>query len=416
MKHTLFLVPLLSALLLVGCEKSAEIDTSAKRSTLHLSLQDTPATKGSTASFDYETQVNSVDFLVFNDTGNLENKVRVTNTGSADFEVSYGQKQVFAGVNFPSDRFASVETIGDLKMPTQMTDNSANPSEGFVMGGIASVNVNSRTQSVSVPVERYAARVILESITNNLPAECGELKIDNIWLGNILNFDEVYSTTETQRSGLGKDYWLNKFNYPGLEIEYQNLDKPDEIERLMADFFNMKCFPLICKMPDEDYLFSVQTGATYATSQYLYTYTNLCNSNTQGGISLLEDFIQNYVLTNYGLDLNGSLTDSEQEILDSHLGEVYRAFFTAWEDRPTRLGIQASFIDENGDERSCFYPINITPIERNKSYTVRVTISKKGSQDPDVLDLQDLDFATAVSASITVSDWETGFTYVEDFQ
>lgn len=405
MKHTLFLVPLLSALLLVGCEKSAEIDTSAKRSTLHLSLQDTPATKSEIRPYSIEKSISSIDFYVFDSAGLLENKVRVSGTGSADLEVSYGQKQVFADVNNRESYGPSIKTINDIKRLISYIENDMK-TIGPHMSGMVDVDINSATQSVVIPVERHIARIFIESITSNLPIECGNLNIIGIWLSNIPDYTKLYPINAPFNSTRSGEHWRSIYGIPAFESLFNGIYDMNNgfnfrniISAIRSNMNNKleMSFYYTNQRPGNP-ITSFSSGFSWNGIRPLYTFPNPTPSGAEG----------------YTGDLAGYL--NAHGITDPTKEDIYNAYCEAWTARPTKLVIMANFKDTDGVSKDCFYTIPITPIERNKSYSVRVTISKKGSQDPDVLDLQDLDFATAVSASITVSDWETGFTYVEDFQ
>jgi hypothetical protein len=74
--------------------------------------------------------------------------------------------------------------------------------------------------------------------------------------------------------------------------------------------------------------------------------------------------------------------------------------FTA---RKTRLVVAATISGTR-----YYYPVTISTPERNKAYTVELTITGLGSTDPD----QPVSKG-AITASVTVQGWQTGTTYEE---
>ena len=74
--------------------------------------------------------------------------------------------------------------------------------------------------------------------------------------------------------------------------------------------------------------------------------------------------------------------------------------FTA---RKTRLVVAATISGTR-----YYYPVTINTPERNKAYTVELTITGLGSTDPD----QPVSKG-AITASVTVQGWQTGATYEE---
>lgn len=80
-----------------------------------------------------------------------------------------------------------------------------------------------------------------------------------------------------------------------------------------------------------------------------------------------------------------------------------QGFSANWTERPTRLVLAATI---GGTQY--YYPVNITPLERNKSYSVSMSISNLGSTDPDILVSRE-----AMDMAVSVSVWEPGSTYTE---
>ena len=69
----------------------------------------------------------------------------------------------------------------------------------------------------------------------------------------------------------------------------------------------------------------------------------------------------------------------------------------------TRLVVEADIAG-----RTYYYPVTMTSLERNKAYTVALTIRNLGSDDPD----KPVEKGS-VSVSISVAGWETGTSYDE---
>jgi len=151
-------------------------------------------------SQDYEKFVRNVQILIFDKDGKL-NGYKNAGTATSGIEVgtTSGQKTVWAAVNAPDlSATGSVDELMDI-----VADLSWNSkSDGFIMAGNKTCSVPGNS-SLSIPVHRTMSRIALTSVTNNLPAAYGDIKLDNIFLANVVGTYGLNGPADTQT-------WYNK--------------------------------------------------------------------------------------------------------------------------------------------------------------------------------------------------------------
>lgn len=138
-----------------------------------------------TTVLDVEKAVKKVTVLVFDKATGVLNASKELGslTEECEFTITTGEKTVYAVVNY-SD-LGSVTTIGQLEQ--KLDDLSATDvnTDGFVMVGSQDCTVRTGTPAEPViTVKRLVARVVLQKITNRLPAQYGSMAINCVYLGN----------------------------------------------------------------------------------------------------------------------------------------------------------------------------------------------------------------------------------------
>lgn len=240
---------------------------------------------------------------------------------------------------------ASVKTMADLKAKAiDLSDNSK--TNGFVIAGSASCTVASSQVSCSVTVSRFVSRVALKKVTNSLPSSLGALQIKNVYLSNVVGNQNLEGTAAAS-------VWYNKEG------------RADESTRNAAHIID---------------------GATYKAS---------CPELTFNGTAVSIDNGQSHSpavpYLFYGFP-NSSTTKPDG----------FKATFAA---QRTVLVVTASI-----DGKTQYYPVFLdnATLERNKTYTVELTITGPGSSDPN----KEVDKGAA-SVSISVAEWSAGANYEE---
>ena len=196
MKKTLFIMAAIAAMV---CSCQPEEDCAPceqqKRATLNISLDfedegQTKATNYVTAQT-YETQVNDVQVLVFDSSGNLNAYVDAdTKTSGISISTTSGTKSVWAVINGPD--LSGITTLSAMNaISIDLGSNSTTASTGFVMAGYASCTVGTTAASASISVKRLVSRVAMQKITNALPASYGIITINNVALINVVGNQNI---------------------------------------------------------------------------------------------------------------------------------------------------------------------------------------------------------------------------------
>lgn len=103
-------------------------------------------------------------------------------------------------------------------------------------------------------------------------------------------------------------------------------------------------------------------------------------------------------------------TDNTQHTFYSYPNSCAPSHEPSWSPRATVLVVEAEF-SVDGIWHECYYPITLhngTGLERNKQYSVKLTINRPGSDSPN----DPVAFGT-LSGMVEVADWETGDSYTE---
>ena len=351
MKKTIPMMMAAAAIALAACEKAPEaVPEAGEGGVIAVSIapQDGPETRAVsayTAAQTYETQLNGVQVLVFGSDGKINAYKSLGASTSASLSVTSGAKTVYAVANGPD--LSSVGTLSALEATAlDLSANSTTASKGFVMAGKASCTVSSGTTNCSVAVSRLAARVALQSVTNKLPASYGALKVERVFLSNVVGNQNIAGSASAST-------WYNKEG------------RKDESSRNTSHIID---------------------GSTYAASCPELTFKSVGSSVSNGA----------------------SLTPSTPYLFYGYANSSTVApagFSTTFSAQRTVLVVAATV-----DSKLYYYPVVLdsSTLERNTTYTVGLTITGLGSDDPDK-PVEKGSF----SVSVSVDGWKTGATYDE---
>lgn len=324
MKNKILFYAAITAFAIMSCNKNETepvlkesngvINFSIKES---LPLSPTKTIEAYLNSQDYEKAINNIQIFVFDENGELNGYKGLGSVTSGSISTTVGEKTVWAVVNGPD--MTNVKTESELKnLNLDLADNSK--AGGFVMSGSKECTVGSASVNCEITVSRLVSRVALVSIENNLPAAVGELKIENVFLSNVVGNQNISGTAAASS-------WYNKEG------------RKDESSRnathiIDGDNYEASCPELTFNGSGSN----VSNGTTYkpGTPLLFYSYPNSASVK----------------------------------------GDGFKDPFNA---QRSVLVISASI-----NNKLYYYPVVLdnATLERNKSYTVGVKITGFGSDDP----------------------------------
>lgn len=327
---TIKFLTLLGLLTLAACNKEQSADSVSKaegKLVLEVSLPDSPQTKAPSAystAQTYESQVNSVQILVFNSsTGALD---RYYNAGKTLTGISLstvqGTKDVWAVINGPD--LSGISSLSALQATALSLggNQSTTASTGFVMAGSASCTVGTSTASCNISANRFVSRVALVSVKNAIPSVYGSLTVNAVWLSNVVGNQNLAGNASANT-------WYNKFG---------RADESPQVSSHIIDgsTYKASCPDLTFKSLSQ----SISNGSTHtpSTPYLLYTFPN--SSTT-----------------------------------------APKAFSTSFSAQRTVLVVKATV---NGTAYYYPVPLDDAAPSRNTTYTVALTITGIGSTDPNV--------------------------------
>lgn len=192
-KIFLFLCGALALSAFASCNKNdkevAQPDQKAERVTLSVGIKGN-ATKATVDGTAAENTVNSIQVFVFKlNEGSYVYEAYGTDTdASVDITVTTGTKQIVAIVNDATDYSAQTDRATILALANNFKDNGAS---SFRMAGTLVYKVTSSEHSASIPVNRTAARVRIQKITNALGTHKDEsVKINRVYLTNVAAYND----------------------------------------------------------------------------------------------------------------------------------------------------------------------------------------------------------------------------------
>ena len=244
MKTKIFFAAIAAAAVLAGCEKNRISVTSGDNGdgmTSELSIcipLDSQTKAAGTVSATDDDKLNSAQVFVFNDNGILESSKRAT-TGNLELVCTRGSKQVAAVVNAPE--IDDVTSISELR--NKMTDISDNAAKSLLMYGQKWVTVDAASVTATLEVKRFAAKVVIQKITNNISLaqyKSSPITIKGIYLINVV-------------SGM----------------PYSGTDKPTVWSNKQKNDSNSDC--LYCEKPSS---LTISSGSSDSRGHYFYCYHN----------------------------------------------------------------------------------------------------------------------------------------------
>ncbi len=297
----------------------------------------------------YETAVNNLQLLAFNEQGDLAAIVNLgSSVGEHQIEIAYGRKSVYVVAN--KDLMDGISSENQfLESLHELGFNSKTASVGFLMFGHAYVTLNSATATVNVPISRICARVALSSVTNELPMAFSNVVLHRVYLANV----PAAGTFNMDIMDAPK-YWYNKEG---------RADKSPRSEENVID------------------------GSVNKASAEALTFW-------QGGSGV-------YINTDETEDFGG------EPLLFYSYPNPWTAEPTGYHDtfdtQKTVLVVEMSI-----EGTTYYYPVVLNTLARNTAYTVALTIRGLGSGDP----VAPVSKGT-ITANVTVSGWGTGAVYDE---
>lgn len=317
--------------------------------TFSLNPEQAPQSKAVTAyttAQAYESQVNKVQVFVFGSDGAINFYQNLGTSLTGTISTTAGAKTVWAVINGPD-----LSTIGSLSAlqstAIDLAANSINAATGFVMAGSANVTVTGgATAECGISVSRLVSRVALKSIVNKLPESYGAVTIDRVFLSNVVGNQNIAGNAAVAT-------WYN-----------QN-GRADEATRNAEHIID---------------------GGTYKASCADLTFKSVAQSIANAG----------------------NLTPSTPYLFYSFPNSSTTApagFQSTFAAQRTVLTIAATV-----SGTKYYYPVVLddATLDRNKTYTVAVTLTGLGSNDPNKAVSKG-----NISVSISVSGWTSGATYDE---
>ncbi len=264
MKKTIIAAALVALAGLVACNKETADVTPAPDSVKDAVLTVNVAsaqTKASGVTSADEATVNNIQYLVFTKAdGKIDAYTKVTPTAtntatSATLACSSGEKVVYAIVNADED-YSAVQTKAALLAKVSLLKNNSTTS--FVMDGSKEVTLP-QTSTVSIDVNRMAARVMVKKITSAFEA---------VALRNLdMTIDAIYITNVAGEQNLGHSLstysvWFNQLAYSTSDVDALTYEAITGV--------NLK--------PE-----SSATSASTEVAHSFYAYPNASEATTEGG-------------------------------------------------------------------------------------------------------------------------------------
>ena len=342
----------MAAAVLCSCDKNADCvpcEDQQETGTLAVSLlfdegAQTKAVTSFTTSQTYEKQVNKVQIFVFDESGKI-NIYKDAGTTQSNIPISTTTGKKTIWAVVNGPDLSEVASLAELEdTAIDLAANSTTAATGFVMAGSTSCTVSASAATANISVSRLVARVALQKVTNQLPDGYGALTIDNVVLTNVAGNQNIAGDATPAT-------WYNKMGRKDGATESSQI--------IDGDTNKASCEALTFKSVKQE----VAHGSNLnITTPYLFY--SFPNSNTAGSTGWVNPF-------------------------------------TA---RASRLVVTATI-----DGVKYYYPVTLSKkLERNKAYTVEITITGLGSTDPD----KPIEKG-GLTAAITVLDWVDGGSYEE---
>lgn len=361
MKKVCMLLSLAAGLLALSACNEFHMKTPTGELSVVIVDDDVIATKASdTSERSYERKINDLQIFVFDD-GTLFRYERIDrNLTSFPYTKSFGQIKsgtytVWAVAN--ADNLSDVTSEEELAETfIFLTDCGVTDDTGFVMAGSRTVTVgNGSTATAAVSITRFASRVRLVSVTNEVPeaySDAGAVTVQGVFLINAL------SAWNLAGSGSASD-WVN----------LGGRDEGAEASSDPGDYISS--IGQVNPLEYADHVYKDETVRIVNGSAH--TFSNCC------------------------------LYSFPNDVSSDHTGNTA----TGYSGALTRLVVLATV---NGED--WWYPVTLykdgSGLERNTSYDVRLTLRGTGSDDPN-----EPVGKGNLTAVVSVTTWEAGAEYDE---
>ena len=342
----------MAAAVLCSCDKNADCvpcEDQQETGTLAVSLlfdegAQTKAVTSFTTSQTYEKQVNKVQIFVFDESGKI-NIYKDAGTTQSNISISTTTGKKTIWAVVNGPDLSEVASLAELEdTALDLAANSTTAATGFVMAGSTSCTVSASAATANISVSRLVARVALQKVTNQLPDGYGALTIDNVVLTNVAGNQNIAGDATPAT-------WYNKMGRKDGATESSQI--------IDGETNKASCEALTFKSVKQEVAHGSDLNITTP-----YLFYSFPNSNTAGSTGWVNPF-------------------------------------TA---RASRLVVTATI-----DGVKYYYPVTLSKkLERNKAYTVEITITGLGSTDPD----KPIEKG-GLTAAITVLDWVDGGSYEE---
>ncbi len=149
-----------------------------------------------------EKKMSEIQLLIFHDDGTLAYYRNLgTETSLEGISLTRGEKKVWAVANAMD--LSSVKNLSALTSRDIELSAYNDPGTDFVMAGSNTVDVGTQS-SVGIVMSRFVSRIVLNRVTNALPAAAGALVVENVFLSNVVG-------NQTLASGSDKPaVWYNQ--------------------------------------------------------------------------------------------------------------------------------------------------------------------------------------------------------------
>lgn len=325
MKRINFLTLASAAVLLAAsCDNSAFTPESGEGS-MTISFNSPTLTRA--AMTGNEGKLSDVSMLIFDGGGALYKYHQFTSAEISSKSVSLdkvkaGGYSIYVVANGPE--LNSVTTLAQFKEKEIALSGYNDPEADFVMEGHTDVTVNSgETATPVIAISRYVARVAVNTITNGLPAAYGSLRVERVFLSNVVNTQNLAGNKAPGNTAAN---WYNKEG------------RADEATRNSAHIIN---------------------GGTYQASAPALTFAGIGQTVDNGSYLSASKYLYAYPNTSSTAPAGFNATFAAQQSV---------------------LVIEASY-----GGKTYYYPVVLkNNLARNYSYEVSATITGAGSDDPNV--------------------------------
>lgn len=304
-------------------------------------------TKADLHQWDYEQRISNLQVFVFDAATHKLNAYRTgIGLNGCVISTTTGQKTVYVVANGPD-----LGTIKDESAlnGTVLSLSQNSKSTGFVMYGKKSCNLSASGTACSVTVSKLAARITLASVSNSLPPALGQLEIQRVFLANVCGNVRLDGSEA------------------GTAVFYNKDGRMDESSRNRDHIIN---------------------GTSYTASVPDLTFASISENIANGAKKTWEHGLQFYSCPNRHTSSQDSFT-------------------AAWVPQCTSMVVVAGI-----DNSTYYYPVklNKSALEAGKTYSVQMTITGFGSNDPNSEVSKG-----SLSVSISVEGWKSGTDYTENY-